>query len=728
MLTAIRELAEEAERRGTRPRPAVRSTIVARGDDALARTPEMLPVLQEAGVVDAGAAGLVEIVRGVRRRRRRRGAAGAPPEHGTRAVGLDAIHQELSRFRYCTVFVVEGERPRRRRARARARAARRLAARRRRPDGAQGARAHRRPGRALSLGVARGTIGGVEIANMHAQTARARGAPAACRARTPSSTLAPGSSPSRRAPATARSSRASARSRGRRRPDDEPVDRRPPRRDRGDAGDGGARAAEQRQRDPGRRAGGRRWRRSRCASSRRARCRPGSPRWSRSIRRLPAEENEAAMLEALVAGRDRRGDDRVARRPAQRRRGAQGRVARASPTASRSRRRRASTRSRARSSSACSRAARGADAPHRRRPTALDELLVGDLEERIPSSSSTCTTAASPTTRCCWRPSSRGGGHDARFASCSSRTTTSSARRSSCSSGCARRSRSSAPSPTATTAVAAACREHDPDVVLMDYRMPGLDGAEATVAVRAAAPAHRRRLPHRRARAARELAEAARGGGRGRLRDEGSRTSTSSSTRSRRAEAARIVNLTAENTAIVLDSTADFPEAPERFPNLRVVPLYVRSATRASATTSSIDPHDVLRAAARPPPSCRPRRSRHRGTSSRSTRSSRAATSASSRSSISSTLSGTFASAAGRRRGGRRQGARDRHGDRLGRDSRCSRSASSAGSSAARPTRRSTRSSSATGRRPACSSRSTRSSTSRRAAASDAPPRSRATC
>jgi DegV family protein with EDD domain len=36
------------------------------------------------------------------------------------------------------------------------------------------------------------------------------------------------------------------------------------------------------------------------------------------------------------------------------------------------------------------------------------------------------------------------------------------------------------------------------------------------------------------------------------------------------------VNLTAENTAIVVDSTADFPEAPERFPNWRVVPLYVR--------------------------------------------------------------------------------------------------------------------------------------------------------
>jgi len=35
------------------------------------------------------------------------------------------------------------------------------------------------------------------------------------------------------------------------------------------------------------------------------------------------------------------------------------------------------------------------------------------------------------------------------------------------------------------------------------------------------------------------------------------------------------MKLTATNTAIVLDSTAEFPEAPKRFPNWRVVPLYV---------------------------------------------------------------------------------------------------------------------------------------------------------
>ena len=41
------------------------------------------------------------------------------------------------------------------------------------------------------------------------------------------------------------------------------------------------------------------------------------------------------------------------------------------------------------------------------------------------------------------------------------------------------------------------------------------------------------------------------------------------------------MRLTAENTAIVLDSTADFPEAPSRFPNWRVVPLYVRFGTES---------------------------------------------------------------------------------------------------------------------------------------------------
>ena len=36
--------------------------------------------------------------------------------------------------------------------------------------------------------------------------------------------------------------------------------------------------------------------------------------------------------------------------------------------------------------------------------------------------------------------------------------------------------------------VAAMCRELEPDVVVMDYRLPGLDGVQATAAILAASP------------------------------------------------------------------------------------------------------------------------------------------------------------------------------------------------------------------------------------------------
>src|SRR5205085_9210144 len=65
MLTVIRELAEEAEARAAE-QPTVTellADVVHRGEDAVRRTPEQLAVLREAGVVDAGSAGLVEIVR-----------------------------------------------------------------------------------------------------------------------------------------------------------------------------------------------------------------------------------------------------------------------------------------------------------------------------------------------------------------------------------------------------------------------------------------------------------------------------------------------------------------------------------------------------------------------------------------------------------------------------------------------------------------------------------------
>ena len=50
------------------------------------------------------------------------------------------------------------------------------------------------------------------------------------------------------------------------------------------------------------------------------------------------------------------------------------------------------------------------------------------------------------------------------------------------------------------------------------------------------------------------------------------------------------MNLTAENTAIVLDSTADLPDAADRFPNWRVVPLYVRFGDESLRDGVDIDP------------------------------------------------------------------------------------------------------------------------------------------
>jgi DegV family protein with EDD domain len=50
------------------------------------------------------------------------------------------------------------------------------------------------------------------------------------------------------------------------------------------------------------------------------------------------------------------------------------------------------------------------------------------------------------------------------------------------------------------------------------------------------------------------------------------------------------VNLTVENTAIVLDSTADFPDAPSRYPNFRVVPLYVRFGDESFRDYVDMDP------------------------------------------------------------------------------------------------------------------------------------------
>jgi uncharacterized protein len=168
MLSVIRELAEEAESLGADDVGELLAQLIRRGEEAVARTPEQLDVLREAGVVDAGGAGLLEIVRGIAAAVTGDELPEGPVE--TEELSQDAIHQELSRYRYCTTFVIEGDGLDH--------------------DGIEAELARLgdsllvvgdpaalkvhvhtdEPGRALQIGTAVGVIDRVEIANMHEQT------------------------------------------------------------------------------------------------------------------------------------------------------------------------------------------------------------------------------------------------------------------------------------------------------------------------------------------------------------------------------------------------------------------------------------------------------------------------------------------------------------------------------------------------------------------------------
>ncbi len=69
ILTVAREAAEEAESayKNTQDLETILTRVVERAKDAVARTPEMLPILQKAGVVDSGGSGLAYILEGMLR-------------------------------------------------------------------------------------------------------------------------------------------------------------------------------------------------------------------------------------------------------------------------------------------------------------------------------------------------------------------------------------------------------------------------------------------------------------------------------------------------------------------------------------------------------------------------------------------------------------------------------------------------------------------------------------
>jgi uncharacterized protein len=171
ILTVARALAERSEELAgsdTSIEDAL-ADLVAHGERALEATTEQLDILKQAGVVDAGGAGLLEIVRGVASHVR--GEELPEPAAILEQLPTEAIHQELSAFRYCTSFFVEGDAVD--------------------PDtlepellklgdsllvvggpGAVKVHVHTdEPGAALALATAVGVIEEVEVMNMHVQTA-----------------------------------------------------------------------------------------------------------------------------------------------------------------------------------------------------------------------------------------------------------------------------------------------------------------------------------------------------------------------------------------------------------------------------------------------------------------------------------------------------------------------------------------------------------------------------
>ena len=112
ILTAMREVAEEARNAATRDFAELIEMLLVRARQACERTPELLPALRAAGVVDAGAKGFVHLMEGM-----------VAYVHGDPFVALEevpvfdavaaaagsaAFSAENERYRFCTEALVRG--------------------------------------------------------------------------------------------------------------------------------------------------------------------------------------------------------------------------------------------------------------------------------------------------------------------------------------------------------------------------------------------------------------------------------------------------------------------------------------------------------------------------------------------------------------------------------------------------------------------------------------------
>ncbi len=115
ILTVARVIAEELEREKTTDLLELMRKVLSAGDAILKRTPEMLPVLKQAGVVDSGGKGLMVVYAGFYA-----ALSGEPVELASDEVSKTPLpgefvddHESLGeiKYAYCTEFIVSHPKP-----------------------------------------------------------------------------------------------------------------------------------------------------------------------------------------------------------------------------------------------------------------------------------------------------------------------------------------------------------------------------------------------------------------------------------------------------------------------------------------------------------------------------------------------------------------------------------------------------------------------------------------
>ncbi|MCR4891289.1 MAG: DAK2 domain-containing protein [Lachnospiraceae bacterium] len=98
--------------------------VLSYGEEVLSKTPDMLPVLKEAGVVDSGGQGLIEVMRGAVLAiqgkpvapaedgvAKGKSVSGAPKTSSPQGARREAVEQADIKFGYCTEFIVMADKP-----------------------------------------------------------------------------------------------------------------------------------------------------------------------------------------------------------------------------------------------------------------------------------------------------------------------------------------------------------------------------------------------------------------------------------------------------------------------------------------------------------------------------------------------------------------------------------------------------------------------------------------